>query len=54
MELYDYKIIYSVAVLVTAFFIRLLITNSLKKIQTKFDFQYLGASAKIKPLGSQA
>lgn len=22
--------------------------------QTKFDFQYLGASAKIKPLGSQA
>ena len=39
MELYDYKIIYSVAVLVTAFFIRLLITNSLKKIQTKFDFQ---------------
>ncbi|WP_105050027.1 MULTISPECIES: mechanosensitive ion channel domain-containing protein [Polaribacter] len=39
MELYKYKIIYSVAIFVTAILTRLLITNSLKKIQTKFGFQ---------------
>ena len=39
MEIYNYKIIFSVAIFVTAFFLRLLITNSLKKIQTKFGFQ---------------
>ena len=38
MEFDNYKIIYTVAIFVAAFFIRLLITNSLKKIQTKFGF----------------
>lgn len=39
MEILNYKIIYSIAIFIIAFFIRLLITNSLKKIQTKFGFQ---------------
>ena len=39
MEFYNYKIIYSVVIFIAAVLIRLLITNSLKKIQTKFGFQ---------------
>ncbi|AQS94197.1 hypothetical protein BXQ17_09035 [Polaribacter sp. BM10] len=34
-----FKILESVIILVIAFFLRLFITNSLKKIQTKFGFQ---------------
>lgn len=39
MDFDNYKIILSLVILCIAFFIRLLITNSLKKIQTKFGFQ---------------
>ena len=39
MEFYNYKIISSLAILIVAFFIRFVITNSLKKIQLKFGFQ---------------
>jgi small-conductance mechanosensitive channel len=39
MELDNFKIITSVAIFIVAIFTRLLITNSLKKIQTKFGFQ---------------
>jgi small-conductance mechanosensitive channel len=39
MEFYNYKIIYSIAIFISAVLVRLLITNSLKKIQTKFGFQ---------------
>lgn len=39
MELHNYKIISSIAIFIAAVLIRLLITNSLKKIQTKFGFQ---------------
>lgn len=39
MEIYNYKIIYSVAIFIATFLIRLLITNSLKKIKTKFGFK---------------
>jgi len=39
MELNNYKIITSVAIFIVAFFLRLLIVNSLKKIQLKFNFQ---------------
>ncbi|WP_405611320.1 mechanosensitive ion channel family protein [Polaribacter sp. Asnod1-A03] len=39
MELDHYKIITSVAIFIVAFFVRLLITNSLKRIQIKFGFQ---------------
>ncbi|OAD46813.1 mechanosensitive ion channel domain-containing protein [Polaribacter atrinae] len=39
MEFYNYKIISSIAILIAAFLIRFVITNSLKKIQLKFGFQ---------------
>jgi small-conductance mechanosensitive channel len=39
MEFYNYKIISSITVLIVAFLIRFVITNSLKKIQLKFGFQ---------------
>ncbi|MEE9406797.1 MAG: mechanosensitive ion channel domain-containing protein [Polaribacter sp.] len=39
MEIYNYKIIVSFVILLLAFFIRLLITKSLRKIQVKFGFQ---------------
>lgn len=38
MEIYNYKIIVSIVIFVVAFFIRLLITKSLRKIQIKFGF----------------
>lgn len=39
MELYNFKIIVSIVIFISAFFIRLLITKSLRKIQIKFGFQ---------------
>ena len=39
MELDNHKLIYSIAILVAAFFIRLVISGSLRKIRIKFDFQ---------------
>jgi len=39
MEFYNYKIIYSIAIFIVAFFIRFVITSSLKRIQLKFGFQ---------------
>ncbi|AUC21305.1 MULTISPECIES: mechanosensitive ion channel domain-containing protein [Polaribacter] len=39
MEFYNYKIISSIAIIVVAFLIRFVITNSLRKIQVKFGFQ---------------
>ncbi len=39
MDFNNHKIIYSVAIFIAAVLIRLLITNSLKKIQLKFGFQ---------------
>lgn len=39
MEFTDYKILWSLAVIVLAFFLRLVITRSLKGIQLKFGFQ---------------
>jgi small-conductance mechanosensitive channel len=39
MEIFDYKIIYSLAIFVSAFFLKFLIANSLKKIHKKFGFQ---------------
>ncbi|MCG1035356.1 mechanosensitive ion channel family protein [Polaribacter sargassicola] len=39
MELDNYKIITSVTIFIVAFFLRILITNSLKNIQIKFGFQ---------------
>lgn len=39
MELYNFKVIVSIVIFISAFFIRLLITKSLRKIQIKFGFQ---------------
>ena len=39
MEIFDYKIIYSLAIFVSAFLLKFLIANSLKKIHKKFGFQ---------------
>lgn len=39
MDINQYKIISSLVIFVVAFFLRLIITNSLKKIQLKFGFQ---------------
>ena len=39
MEMYNFKILGSIAVFIIAFFTRLLITKSLRKIQLKFGFQ---------------
>ena len=39
MEFTDYKILWSIAVIIVVFFTRLFITRSLKKIQVKFSFQ---------------
>lgn len=39
MEVYNYKIIVSIVIFLLAFFIRLLITKSLRQIQVKFGFQ---------------
>lgn len=39
MEIYNYKIIVSIVIFLLAFFIRLLITKSLRRIQLKFGFQ---------------
>ena len=39
MNFDNHKIIYSIAIFIAAILIRFLITNSLKKIQTKFGFQ---------------
>ena len=39
MEFTDYKILWSIAVIIFIFFTRLFIARSLKKIQVKFSFQ---------------
>ena len=39
MEFTDYKILWSIAVIIFVFFTRLFIARSLKKIQVKFSFQ---------------
>ncbi|MFK8060641.1 MAG: mechanosensitive ion channel domain-containing protein [Polaribacter sp.] len=39
MDINNHKIIFSIAIFIIAFLLRWLITNSLKKIQTKFGFQ---------------